>query len=77
MPKLLLFAQARDVAGCRSADVEADTVGGVLKSAAARWPGLDAVIAVSAVWVNGEPADPEQAVAAGDEVAVLPPVSGG
>jgi molybdopterin converting factor small subunit len=29
------------------------------------------------VWVNGEPAEPTQAIDDGDEVAVLPPVSGG
>ena len=36
-----------------------------------------AVLANSRVWVNGEPADREDPVVAGDEVAVLPPVSGG
>lgn len=29
------------------------------------------------VWVNGEPADNDTPVCDGDEVAVLPPVSGG
>ena len=29
------------------------------------------------VWLNGEPADLHAAVEAADEVAVLPPVSGG
>lgn len=29
------------------------------------------------IWVNGEPADGATAVGADDEVAVLPPVSGG
>lgn len=29
------------------------------------------------VWVNGEPATLETSIAATDEVAVLPPVSGG
>jgi len=35
------------------------------------------VLEQSRVWVNGEAADPGQAVDEADEVAVLPPVSGG
>ena len=35
------------------------------------------VLGSSKVWVNGEPASPEDAVTSSDEVAVLPPVSGG
>jgi molybdopterin converting factor small subunit len=35
------------------------------------------VLARCRVWVNGEPADPAGAVGAADEVAILPPVSGG
>jgi molybdopterin synthase sulfur carrier subunit len=42
-------------------------------------PDLAAVLAVSRVWVNGQ--EPvrgrETEVCAGDEVAILPPVSGG
>jgi len=36
-----------------------------------------AVLGASRVWLNGEPATDDAAVAAGDTVAVLPPVSGG
>jgi len=53
-------------------------VGDVLDAAVARYgTGLDAVIAFSAVWLNGEPASREMPVGDSDEVAVLPPVSGG
>jgi sulfur-carrier protein len=75
---LRLFAGAREAAGTARADVEATTVGGVLDEARRRFgPAFEAVLATSRVWVNGSPADPDDRVAAGDEVAVLPPVSGG
>jgi len=35
------------------------------------------VVARSAIWVNGEPADGSSKVEPDDEVAVVPPVSGG
>jgi sulfur-carrier protein len=40
-------------------------------------PGLERVLSTCAIWVNGETAPPSYALCAGDEVAVLPPVSGG
>jgi molybdopterin converting factor small subunit len=35
------------------------------------------VVAVSNIWLNGEPVDPDTSVEEGDEVALIPPVSGG
>jgi molybdopterin converting factor small subunit len=35
------------------------------------------VLAACRIWVNGEPAEPSDLVSEADEVAVLPPVSGG
>jgi len=59
-------------------DVEGATVGDVLRAAVARFGNTFAdVVATSRVWVNGEPADDGTAVHDDDEVAVLPPVSGG
>ena len=47
-------------------------------AAAARYgEGFADLLGSCKVWVNGEPADDGDAVAADDEVAVLPPVSGG
>ena len=40
-------------------------------------PVLKAVCARSRIWLNGEPADADTPVGESDEVAVLPPVSGG
>jgi molybdopterin converting factor small subunit len=60
------------------AEVEGATVEEVLTAARARFgPSFAAVLGTSRVWVNGEPADAATAVSPQDEVAVLPPVSGG
>jgi MoaD family protein len=78
MARVRFFAQARDAAGCREAEIEGDTVDAVLRTAIDRFgPTLGDVIGTSAIWVNGEQADSAQAISATDEVAVLPPVSGG
>jgi molybdopterin converting factor small subunit len=78
MAVLRLFAAAREAAGTDRDTFEADTVGGVLLEARARYgEGFAAVLDRCKVWRNGEPAAPEEAVGPGDEVAVLPPVSGG
>ncbi len=75
---LRLFAQARESAGTKSVGVEGDTVGDVLDEAVHRFGDpFAAVLAGSKVWLNGSPAERADAVSAGDEVAVLPPVSGG
>lgn len=78
MARLLMFAGARTAAGRGADTVDAGTVEEVLDIARARY-GADfaAVLSTCAVWVNGEPADPDTAVGPSDEVAVLPPVSGG
>ncbi len=75
---LRLFASAREAAGTGRDDVPGSTVGEVLDAACARYgEGFAAVLETSRVWVNGSPASRADAVAPGDEVAVLPPVSGG
>jgi sulfur-carrier protein len=78
MAVLRLFAAAREAAGTGRDDVPGDTVGEVLDEAAARYgDAFAAVLATSRVWRNGEPTDRDEPVGATDEVAVLPPVSGG
>jgi molybdopterin synthase sulfur carrier subunit len=78
--RLRLFAAARDAAGRASDTVEAATVGEVLAYARTTFgPHFSDVLDHARVWLNGdEPTDGDATpVADGDEVAVLPPVSGG
>jgi len=78
MATLRLFAAAREAAGTGTATVEGATVGDVLHTAEARFgTTFAAVLKNCKVWLNGEPADADTPVEPGDEVAVLPPVSGG
>jgi sulfur-carrier protein len=81
--RLRLFGPAREAArasssGAGIAGIAGDTVGEILDGACATFgPDFAGVLAASAVWVNGEPAGREHPVGPDDEVAVLPPVSGG
>jgi molybdopterin synthase catalytic subunit/molybdopterin synthase sulfur carrier subunit len=78
LARLRLFAQARESAGTGEATFEESTLGEVLDAATERYgPHFAAVLATSAVWINGEPAHREDVVGERDEIAVLPPVSGG
>jgi len=78
VPTLRWFAQAREAAGTGAEEGHGVTVAEVLADAVVRHgPALAAVIECSAIWVDGEPAGPDDPVAGTAEVAVLPPVSGG
>ena len=72
------FAQAREAAGVGKAEISGATVADVLDNAVITFcEGLQRVIAMSKVWVNGEEVPLDHLVSDKDEVAVLPPVSGG
>ena len=78
MAILRLFASAREAAGRNRDEIEGRDVGEILAAATAHYgEAFAAVLATSKVWVNGEPADAATPVGPRDEVAVLPPVSGG
>lgn len=78
MAHLKLFASAREAAGTGKAELPGGTVGDVLDQAVARYgEGFAAVLPTCTIWLNGESADRGATVRASDEVAVLPPVSGG
>ncbi len=78
--RLRLFARAREAAGTAVDEREAQTLGELLDAARADYPPeFAAVLETSRVWVNGDEAvDGDRTrLRDGDEVAVLPPVSGG
>ena len=78
MAALRLFAGARVAAGVSHDVIEAATVGELLDLAVARYgPDFGAILDASKVWLNGSPGELTDPIAAADEVAVLPPVSGG
>ena len=78
MPTLRLFAAAREAAGRSVDELPGATVDEVLRAARARYgETFGEVLATSGLWVNGEPASGDTSVGEADEVAVLPPVSGG
>lgn len=78
MANLLLFGPARTAAGTARLALDAPTVSALCDAARARFgPGFAAVLDGSAVWVNGEPLEGDPTLGPADEVAVVPPVSGG
>lgn len=78
MAVLRLFAQAREAAGSARDTVDGATVDEVLAAARARYgKGFAALLPTCRIWLNGEPAHGDDPVTTDDEVAVLPPVSGG
>ncbi len=78
MATLRLFASIREAAGTGSVQIDAGSVGQLVADASEQF-GSDfrALVPVCRVWVNGEPANDSDPIAHGDEVALLPPVSGG
>jgi MoaD family protein len=77
--RVRLFAALREQAGAGEVtDVAGRTVGELADALAARFgERFGAGAAVSSFVVNGERASRDTPVAEGDEVAILPPVSGG
>jgi molybdopterin converting factor small subunit len=78
MAKLRLFANLRELAGASRLDLPGGTVGEVIEEAKSRFGSdFERGLSTSRIWVNGEEADLAARVSEGDEVVVLPPVSGG
>jgi len=78
--RLLAFAGARDVVGTSEVDLALDlpcTAAAFLDSVCLRYPGLVPYKKALRVAVNGSYVAWTDLVAAGDEVALIPPVAGG
>jgi molybdopterin synthase catalytic subunit len=75
-----LFAAARDLVGSPTASVDLPagaTVAVLRATLSTRFPALAPLLARSAVAVNQEYAEDPVVLSPGDELAVIPPVSGG
>ncbi len=78
MPTLRLFATIRVAAGTGRDAIPGSTVAEVLATAVDRYGSEFAdLVPICRIWVNGEAAAPETEVGDDDEIALLPPVSGG
>ena len=76
--KVRLFAALREVAGASVLDLEAPDVGALLELLSRTYgDSFDRIMSAGTVVVDGETVGPERELKAGDEVALLPPVSGG
>lgn len=78
MSQLILLGPAREAAGVRRVEIDATTLDGVLALARERFgSAFVEILAHSQVWVNGRDARGDQPVGSSDEIAVIPPISGG
>jgi molybdopterin converting factor small subunit len=80
MATVLLFATAADAARTRQYSSTSTTVSRVLHEARdAFGPEFGRVLDRSRLWLNGDAIDPDSELECGphDEIAVIPPVSGG
>jgi sulfur-carrier protein len=76
--RVRLFAALRELADASSLEATGRTVGDVVDAlGAANGERFAQIAAVSSFVVNGDRATRETPLADGDEVAILPPVSGG
>jgi molybdopterin converting factor small subunit len=76
--RLRLFGPARQAAGTTSITLPGQSVSEIIAAAEERFgEAFSQVVAISNIWLNGEPIEPDTPVNDGDEVAVIPPVSGG
>lgn len=75
---ILLFAHATDLAGAKVVDLApTPTVGELRRVLARQVPALAALLPRCRIAVNQDFADDDTPLSPSDEIAVIPPVSGG
>ena len=78
MVSVRLFAALRELAGANRVDAEGATVGEVVDALTARFGDrFGSITRAGSVVVDGERARLDTPLSGGEEVALLPPVSGG
>ena len=78
MARVRLFASLREIAGPSQIDIEAGNVAALCEELARRFgPDFARILAAGSVVVDGRAVAPEHVLSDEDEVALLPPVSGG
>jgi len=78
MAQLLLFGPAREAAGVSHVVLPGRNVGEIIAAAEDRFGEMFVrILATSSVWLNGDSVAPDAPVHDADEVAIIPPVSGG
>lgn len=78
--EVLFFASLRDMVGAKEMEwgtQEGVTIGQLKKDLVARFPKMSRLARVFSLAVNAEYVDDSAVLQAGDEVAIIPPVSGG
>jgi MoaD family protein len=76
--RVRLFASLREIAGTSQLEADAPDVGTLLDDLRRRLgPEFSRVLSAGAVVVNGEASGRDRTLVPSDEVALLPPVSGG
>jgi molybdopterin synthase sulfur carrier subunit len=76
--RVRLFAALRDLAGAARVDAQGSTAGDVLEALCDRYGERFATVArAGSIVVDGERASVDRPLAGAEEVAILPPVSGG
>jgi molybdopterin converting factor small subunit len=76
--RVRMFAALRELAGAPELDIHARDVGEVLDQLSEKLgPEFDRIMAAGSVVVDGERASRDRGLRPDDEVALLPPVSGG
>ena len=77
MVKVKLFGPAKKAAGCSIIELDVQTGNDAIQELKKYSVELEKLIDISQVWVNGEQIDLSNLLKDGDELAILPPMSGG